>query len=225
MNLEAGKAPKTFDDDKALRQEFTKVSGDFITSKAAYDRLRAVEPTAAGDMALIFNYMKILDPESTVREGEYANAKNAGSWGDGMRNIYNKAKDGTLLEPRQRLDFNKQAKNVYEAALTQQRRIRSQYELIAISYGLDPAQTLIDFIQEGTDSLPAETLDAVGDLTTVDVMSEYNPETGTGTMARDDETGKIMVKIGGVLVPLNGSHTFNGVTTNYIDGEPELRGE
>ena len=36
-------------------------------------------PDAAGDMALIFSYMKMLDPNSTVREGEYATAQDAGS--------------------------------------------------------------------------------------------------------------------------------------------------
>lgn len=37
----------------------------------------AERPSAANDLAMIFAYMKMLDPGSVVREQEFANAQNA----------------------------------------------------------------------------------------------------------------------------------------------------
>jgi len=68
-----------------LRKEFTKQAEKFILIRDAYTRVQAAgqEPSPAGDMALIYNYMKLLDPTSTVMAGEYATAKDAGgAWLD-----------------------------------------------------------------------------------------------------------------------------------------------
>lgn len=71
--------------------------------------------TAAGDLSLIFAYMKILDPNSTVREGEFANAQNAGGVDDKIRNLYNKVMKGTRLSDRQRKDFVNNAGVLYNS--------------------------------------------------------------------------------------------------------------
>lgn len=79
----------------------------YRTVKSNYDTVvsQASNPTPAGDLSLIFSYMKLLDPNSTVREGEFANAQNAGSIDDKVRNMYNKVKKGTRLTDTQRKDF------------------------------------------------------------------------------------------------------------------------
>ena len=48
------------------------------------------DPSAAGDLAMIFTYMKILDPTSVVREGEQATAQNAAGTPERIKNIYNR---------------------------------------------------------------------------------------------------------------------------------------
>ena len=60
--------------------------------------------------------MKILDPGSTVREGEFANAANAGGVGDKVISVYNKLKKGAFLSPMQRIDFYQRAKDLYGSA-------------------------------------------------------------------------------------------------------------
>jgi hypothetical protein len=65
----------------------------------------AADPSAAGDISLIFSYMRMLDPLSVVREGEFATAQNAASVPDRVRNAYNKALKGERLNPDQRKDF------------------------------------------------------------------------------------------------------------------------
>lgn len=99
--------PKTQSQVNVLRKDIKNVNNDFREIQSAYKRLKSglARGTAAGDMAGVFNFMKINDPGSTVREGEYATAKNAGGWTDRMRNIYNAAIDGTILTPKQRKDF------------------------------------------------------------------------------------------------------------------------
>ncbi len=88
----------------------------FVEVRDAYDRIQsaAKNPSAAGDLALIFAYMKILDPNSTVREGEFANAENAGSVPERIWAQYNKVKEGTRLTEVQRKDFIDTSKGLYE---------------------------------------------------------------------------------------------------------------
>jgi hypothetical protein len=60
---------------------------------------------AANDIATVYNYMKVLDPTSVVREGEYATAQNAGSIPERWRNAYNKAIDGEFLSESMRSEM------------------------------------------------------------------------------------------------------------------------
>ncbi|WP_204128690.1 hypothetical protein, partial [Pseudomonas ogarae] len=65
----------------------------------------AKTPSAQNDLALIFSYMRMLDPASVVREGEFATAQNAAGVPDQIRNAYNKAVNGERLNPEQRTGF------------------------------------------------------------------------------------------------------------------------
>jgi hypothetical protein len=67
-----------------------------------------------GDVAIVFGYMKLLDPESVVRESEYATVANSGSIPTHVRNWYNKAVEGTILTPEQRKDILSQSKRLFE---------------------------------------------------------------------------------------------------------------
>ena len=87
----------------------------------------AEDPSAAGDLALIFNYMKILDPGSTVREGEFANAQNSGGVDDRVIALYNSLFAGTRLSQVQRDDFINRASRLYSEAERQLLEIRGYY--------------------------------------------------------------------------------------------------
>lgn len=90
---------------------------DFKNVKVSYDTIQSVaeNPTAAGDLSLIFAYMKVLDPNSSVREGEFANAQNAAGVPERVRNLFNQWKDGQRLSDEQRNDFVLQARKLAEA--------------------------------------------------------------------------------------------------------------
>jgi len=86
---------------------------------------------------LIFNYMKMLDPGSTVREGEFANAENAGGAWSKLGVQYNKLLGGARLTPQVRASFLKSAKGLYDAAEGGEKKVRAGIERIAKGYGLN----------------------------------------------------------------------------------------
>jgi hypothetical protein len=61
----------------------------------------AKQGDAAAQMSMIFSFMKMLDPGSTVREGEYATAENARGAAESVRNQYNKILKGAFLTSEQ----------------------------------------------------------------------------------------------------------------------------
>ena len=72
----------------------------------------AADDTGAGDLALIFAFMKMLDPGSVVRESEYARAAEAQGLFRKMGELYNKIQDGRFLAPNARKMFAKLAKKL-----------------------------------------------------------------------------------------------------------------
>lgn len=120
-----------------MRNEYNTQTKNFGEVKAAYGRVLASEETAAGDLALIFSYMKMLDPGSVVREGEFATAEQAAGVPDRIINIYNKLLTGERLNPDQRKMFSSQAKSLYDQSRQQEGLVRSGLERIARGYGLN----------------------------------------------------------------------------------------
>jgi hypothetical protein len=136
------------------RKEFTglKPVKDFADVGFAYSRVvrSADDPSPAGDLALIFNFMKVLDPGSVVREGEFATAQNAGGVDERVRSLYNQVREGTRLTETQRADFVDRAGRLYGGAQEQYQSIADQYSEFARRAGLDPSLVIPDFGFKGT---------------------------------------------------------------------------
>jgi len=142
--VEATQKPETYTDINSVRKEFAKESSDFAETAQQIDTIYGAAKlgTAAGDLSTIFAYMKMLDPGSTVREGEYANAQNAGSIGTAVRNIYNQVIDGTRLTPEQRDQFLESADSIYDQRLSAHTRRKSFYGEIARRRGYNEADVI-----------------------------------------------------------------------------------
>lgn len=146
----------TREDIDSLRKEFISnpVSKETKEINSSYDRIKSAfseEPSAAADLSGIFAYMKMLDPGSTVKEGEFANAQDAAGIPDRIVNHYNNAIKGEMLNPDQRADFLNQAQKIKRNQEKRQGQINSQYESIAKSRGYNPKQVLA-----GVDLNPAK---------------------------------------------------------------------
>ena len=142
-------AGKTFTREKDLRSEFTKEMKPFTDLAQAFGKVEAaaLNPSAAGDISLVYGYMKILDPGSTVMQGEQATASNAGGIPDRIRALYNKALTGESLAPTVRQDFYAQAQNLIESQRQMQQDIAGRYIGYATQNNLNPNQVVFDPFQ------------------------------------------------------------------------------
>jgi hypothetical protein len=144
----------------SLRKDFNSQSKEFIKVRDAYGRIKAsaTDPSAAGDLALIFNYMKVLDPGSTVREGEFATAQNSGSVPDRIRAQYNNIIEGTRLSQNQRDDFVDRAGKLYKSQRNFQNTLRKEFSTTAQSFGLDPLTVAPD-VTKGIEIIGEESIE------------------------------------------------------------------
>jgi len=146
-NIPGGPAKeKTFEHSEKLRKEFLKVTGDFAKQNDSYGRIlaSAKDPSAAGDLALIFNYMKVLDPGSVVRESEFATASNAAGVPERLRAQYNRILSGERLSHVQRADFVNRAQKLYEEAATGYDKRTNEYTRLAEQFEVDPKGVIMN---------------------------------------------------------------------------------
>ena len=80
----------------------------------------------------------MLDPGSTVREGEFANAQNAAGVPARIASLWNNLQDGTRLTEEQRADFIAQARAAYNAQAGIYNNLVGRYHGLATGYDIDP---------------------------------------------------------------------------------------
>jgi len=123
--------------ENTLRDDFRTETKDFSTIKSSYDRIQGAQKGGIGDIALIFSYMKMLDPASTVREGEAASVANAAGVPAQISQLYNKALSGALLDPSVRNDIRSQTGVFYDQAAKTNSTRRARYINTANDYGVN----------------------------------------------------------------------------------------
>jgi ADP-ribose pyrophosphatase YjhB (NUDIX family) len=137
---------KTADD---LRKEFNALPEvkDYKDVDTAVKKVEAAakDVSAAGDLALIYAYMRVLDPGSSVKEGEFQAAAQAGGAGDRLVASIGKAMSGERLSPDQRADFLSHAQTLREAQRSRAQGAAEKYRGIASKRGADPN----DVVEEG----------------------------------------------------------------------------
>lgn len=135
-----------FQQEKQLRSEYTTESKPYTDLRINYQKIQASsqDQTGASDIALVYSFMKMLDPTSVVREGEFATAENAGGVDGKVITLYNNLLNGQRLPPQVRKDFAQQAARQYEQQFNTYQQIRAKYAQLAKQYGLDPANVAPD---------------------------------------------------------------------------------
>ena len=161
----AADAGKTaFTQEGSLRKEFTANTKNFAKINDAWSKIRTsfARGTPASDMAGIFAYMKMLDPDSTVRESEYATVENTGSIPQRVWQAFNKAKQGTLMLPEVRADFLQSAGGLFNDEVDAYDLRKQEIMTLAERYKLNPEnvtynrQTQDRYQQQGVISTPEE---------------------------------------------------------------------
>ena len=112
----------------------------YETVKSGYERVRqsAALQTGAGDMGLIYGYMKMLDPGSVVRESEFATAAQAGSYGEQIQGMVSRVINGERLPESVRQEFVQLAEGIYSETAGNLGNINDQFTTRAQNYGVDP---------------------------------------------------------------------------------------
>ena len=131
-----------------FRKEYLGTTQAFRDVSDAIGRVRvsAKQDSAAGDLSMIFAYMKVLDPASVVRESEFATAQNAAAVPERIRAKYNQmVTTGERLTPKMRQDFLSTANNIYKDQEKRYEKKRSEYTRIAKGLGMDPSLVVPDF--------------------------------------------------------------------------------
>lgn len=129
-------------DQTALRREFDGLDAvvDYRSSREAYQRVQSLarSGTPTDDIALIFNFMKMLDPTSVVREGEYALVGRAqGLTGQALLALQ-RADEGVSLTPELRRSLVATAGREFDVRQQRYRQLEGQYRGYAQEDGFDP---------------------------------------------------------------------------------------
>ena len=138
---------------KSMRQEFNQITSSMRDVALSYGKIKSAEKAAndqtgerkgAADIALIFNYMKLLDPGSVVREGEFATARNAGGIPDRVVAIYNGLVKGDILSKEVRTSFVAAAEEVLKPYRDQFHATKIRYSNLAKSEGVEPDRVVMN---------------------------------------------------------------------------------
>lgn len=135
-------------DEAGMRKEFSALSESFIKTRDAYKNVEAAatKPSAAGDVAIVYGFMKMLDPGSAVLQGEQATAQNAAGVPARIRNVYNRMVTGETISPDQRADFLAQARNLFGNRLQAHMNVESQFRALASRKGMNPDDIALDYV-------------------------------------------------------------------------------
>lgn len=126
----------------SLRKEFNTEARPYKTINDALKNIEALgtkaNPTPQDLQALVYQFVKVQDPTSVVRESEYANAANAAALTDKMSNYAKRVLDGQSLTPKQRADMVQTARALRAEAMGQYGKLADSYEELAGSFGMSP---------------------------------------------------------------------------------------
>ncbi len=108
----------------------------------------AKEDSAAGDVAFIFDFMRMVDPNSVVKEGEFQLAEDAAPIMFKLNKMLNKARTGERLSVDQRNEFLSTARSIFNQSLETYRATENTYKGIAANtFGEDAVEDIIPGIQ------------------------------------------------------------------------------
>lgn len=129
-----------------LRKEFAKETKDsnFRLAQDAYKRTKDVPNTGAGDLSLIYSYIKALDPTSVVREGEINISKATASVPENILTAYKRVKEGKLLSDQQRQEYKGEIGRFYNEKAKEQQQRNAFYSGLATDMQIDPQKVIGD---------------------------------------------------------------------------------
>lgn len=138
-------------DPTAVAREVRAISNDFAAATKddreiakTYKTMQSYvsDPSVAGDISLVFSFYKTIDPQSTVREGEYETIMKSGSVPDRIKNYAIQIQKGTKLSDAQRNDLLNTARQNVLARIPQAEHTVNLYGNLVTSLKEDPNKVI-----------------------------------------------------------------------------------
>jgi len=147
-------AKRSQDTEMKLADDYRVESKGFSETATAMKKVKGALQTAEKNpgsaLAAGTAFMKILDPNSVVRESELGMALNASGWFDRAANIVPTLMSGKKMTAEQVKNLGAAADALFEEAKAAQREVDAAFEGRARQYGANPANVIIDRGQKAT---------------------------------------------------------------------------
>src|SRR3990167_939318 len=123
-----------------LRKEFNALQEikDFKNARDSWNRASEVPNDGSGDLTLIYSYIKALDPNSVVREGEIDISRATGSVPENLITSYKRVKEGKLLADQQRAEYQSEVGRIYNYKAKIAQQSQAHYSGLASDMGANP---------------------------------------------------------------------------------------
>jgi len=128
----------------SLRKEFsaeTKKIG-FPTLQTTWQQVKHAADTGAGDLTIVYSYIKALDPTTAVREGEINLTKAAESIPSNIIRTYQRAKKGRAISPKVRQEMIFEVGKMYNERAKQQQQLNAFYSGLASDARVNPQDVI-----------------------------------------------------------------------------------
>ena len=129
-----------------LRQEFSKETkaGGYPELRKQWENMKMAGETGAGDISIMYSYIKMLDPTTAVREGELALGDKAAGLPNNVVKTYNRlvSKKGAALSPELRKQYLQEGATIYNNVAKKQKELNAFYTGLATDSGADPKKVI-----------------------------------------------------------------------------------
>lgn len=136
---------EAFDQAAKLRTEYAgdQRVKDFLAVTPGYVSALETSPNPQGDMSLIYAFAKMMDPNSVVRESEFATAANTDTlFGQTVARLKKEMGEGGMLREEVRQSLRSEMRRRYDNIIQGYNQARDEYGQVAKSYGLEPDQII-----------------------------------------------------------------------------------
>lgn len=139
---------RTFEQENKLRDEYQAQNKSYREVRDAWGRIEttgaATTPTVANDYALIYSFMKMLDPMTGIRDAETRSAVEAGGLPAQTQRWIEWVQGNKVLPDNIRSQFVETGKRLYDQYTRENEASRTYYTDLARQYGLKPERVIQD---------------------------------------------------------------------------------
>ena len=127
-----------------LRKEFNSEAKNlgFKEVQSSWQKVSNANKTGAGDLSIVYSFIKALDPTTAVREGEIDLTKAAESIPNRFIKAYQRAKEGKVISNELRNEMINEVGSIYNEKAKQQQQLNAFYTGLATDMGVSPKDVI-----------------------------------------------------------------------------------